>query len=133
MLSIGNSINEIVHVFSQSIAQKEKEMKENRVPSEVKHAEKIDQQLGSFTQKTFHVPENDIRFLVSTLSKQVTEENRKYFMGMAQENLIALTQVDELIEIFTLGKKKDQIGHNQSMDEFIKLLQDYKINGNTFK
>ena len=82
MLSIGNSINEIVHVFSQSLAQKEKEMNENRVPSEVRHTEKIDQQLGSFTQKTFHVPENDIRFLVSTLSKQVTEENRKYFMGM---------------------------------------------------
>ena len=108
-------------------------MKESSVPSEVRHTEKIDQQLGSFTQKTFHVPENDIRFLASTLCKQVKEENRRYFMEMAKENLIALTQVDELIQMFTLGKKKDQIGHNQSMDEFIKLLQDYKINGNTFK
>ena len=132
--SIGNSINELLAVFSQATMKKEKEVLEDKIPTEQTHQNKIDHQISGFLLQTSHAPDVDVNFLVKKICEENNvEEYSNIFKRMIQENFINLDGVNGIIEKLQTAKKPVECEQNIKLEELVLLLSEYKHSGSPLK
>ena len=130
--TISASINDILTVFNEFNYKKAKEVQEDKIPQEKTHLLAIDQKLAGFTQKTNFVPSIDVNYLVNRLCKEVQQKEMIYFKKMLEDNVVNPKEVDSYILLFQKSIKLSDISQKAYMEEFIKLLENYKKNFNPF-